>query len=175
VLDFLRHRADHETAQDVLAETFLTAWRKLDEVPADALPWLYGVARRLLANRRRSRARGQALVDRLAAEGQRAGRTGTDVELDGVEARHDVLRALAGLPARGREVLLLAGWYELTSAQAARVLGCTSAMFAVRLHRARRRLRGALAASTVHACRPAPSRTTPRTARGSGPAPEVTR
>ena len=62
-----------------MAETFLVAWRRLDDVPADALPWLYGVARRVLANQRRSADRGAALERRLAgAERPAAPRPGRD-------------------------------------------------------------------------------------------------
>jgi RNA polymerase sigma-70 factor, ECF subfamily len=53
VLAYALRRADPETADEVVADTFLVCWRRLDEVPARALPWLLGVARRCLANRRR--------------------------------------------------------------------------------------------------------------------------
>jgi DNA-directed RNA polymerase specialized sigma24 family protein len=59
-------RASRDAAQDVVAETFLVAWRRLDDVPRDALPWLYAVARRVLANQRRSAHRSAALERRLA-------------------------------------------------------------------------------------------------------------
>jgi DNA-directed RNA polymerase specialized sigma24 family protein len=59
-------RAALDAAQDVVADTFLVAWRRLEDVPEDALPWLYGVARRVLANQRRSAARGAALERRVA-------------------------------------------------------------------------------------------------------------
>src|SRR4029450_2647016 len=57
---YARRRAAPDAAQDVVADTFLVAWRRLEDVPEDALPWLYGVARRVLANQRRSAARGAA-------------------------------------------------------------------------------------------------------------------
>ena len=59
-------RTSREAAQDAVSETFLVAWRRLDELPVDALPWLYGVARRVLANQRRSADRGAALEQRVA-------------------------------------------------------------------------------------------------------------
>jgi RNA polymerase sigma-70 factor, ECF subfamily len=62
-------RSSGDSAQDVVAETFLVAWRRLDDVPADALPWLYGVARRVLANQRRTMRRSEALGERLAGRG----------------------------------------------------------------------------------------------------------
>jgi RNA polymerase sigma-70 factor (ECF subfamily) len=138
---FALRRAPHDVAQDVVAETFLVAWRRLDDVPADALPWLYGVARRVLANERRSAGRRAALARRLALEPAPA-----------EPAEHDagLLRAaLARLPERQREALMLTAWEELSGARAARAAGCSAATFAVRLHRARVRLaaeleRGAL-------------------------------
>src|SRR5688500_7703162 len=64
-------RTSGDGAQDAVAETFLVAWRRLDEVPSDALPWLYGVARRVLANQRRTTDRGAALERRLAGAAPR--------------------------------------------------------------------------------------------------------
>ncbi|MEV4281674.1 RNA polymerase sigma factor [Actinoplanes xinjiangensis] len=146
VLNFLRHRSDHETAQDVLTETFLIAWRKIGEIPPDPRGWLYGVARRVLANHVRSQGRTAAVVERLQAETRFArDQSGIDNAID----RHDVLAALAALPEADREVLLLAGWYDLTGAQAAQALGCSHAAYAVRLHRARRRLRNILGTATI--------------------------
>lgn len=136
-------RTSPDAAQDVVAETFLVAWRRLDEVPADALPWLYGVARRVLANQRRSAERGDALARRLAGStsgaapedpGERAG----DAEL--------VRLALGRLPEPSREALMLVAWHGLSGARAARAAGCSRAAFAVRLHRARGRLAAELAA-----------------------------
>lgn len=66
VFRFALRRAPRDRAPDIAEETFLAAWRRLDEIPTDARPWLYGVARGLLANDRRSRKRGGALLQRLA-------------------------------------------------------------------------------------------------------------
>src|SRR5918998_1786812 len=60
-------RSDSQTAEDVCAEVWTIAWRRIDEVPEDALPWLFGVARRVLANERRRQRRVSALHDRLRA------------------------------------------------------------------------------------------------------------
>ena len=73
VRGYALRRAARELAQDAVSETFLVAWRRLDDVPADALPWLFGVARRVLANQRRSAARSSALEQRLAATAAIAG------------------------------------------------------------------------------------------------------
>ena len=136
-------RASRDAAQDVVAETFLVAWRRLDAVPADALPWLYGVARRVLANQRRSADRSAALEERLthaappAGEGDPADRA----------ADAEILRvALGRLSEPSREALMLVAWQGLSGARAAQAAGCSRTAFAVRLHRARARLASELAA-----------------------------
>jgi RNA polymerase sigma-70 factor (ECF subfamily) len=141
VLTYLRHRTDHDTAQEVLTEVFVVAWRKLDRVPAEPRGWLYAVARRLLANHVRSRGRTAALMDRLIDECRIAPAEGDPQD---TVARRHLLTLLAGLGEQDREVLLLAGWYELSGGEAAQVLGCSRTTYAVRLHRARRRLRAAM-------------------------------
>jgi RNA polymerase sigma-70 factor (ECF subfamily) len=146
-------RTSREAAQDVVADTFLVAWRRLDEVPGDGLPWLFGVARRVLANQRRSAQRGAALERRVAAGASRP-RSGDPAES---VADADVLRvALGRLSDRDREALMLVAWEGLSGARAARAAGCSRSAFAVRLHRARGRLAAELAALE----RPAPTVTT---------------
>lgn len=133
VLAYTLRRSDRETAQDVVAETFLVAWRRLDVVPDDALPWLYGVARRVLANQRRADRRRDALARRLAVH--------TEVSDRQPEVGDaSLLRALARLPEAGREALLLVAWEGLDRGRAAAALECRPATLRVRLHRARRRL-----------------------------------
>lgn len=139
-------RASGDAAQDVVSETFLVAWRRLDDVPADALPWLLGVARRVLANQRRSAARGAALEQRMASTAATAAAPAEHVD-DGETLR----TALARLSDRDRETLILVAWDGLTGARAARAAGCTRAAFAVRLHRARARLATELAAPAAPA------------------------
>jgi RNA polymerase sigma factor (sigma-70 family) len=144
VRGYALRRAAPEAAQDVVAETFLVAWRRLDDIPDDALPWMYGVARRVLANQRRSAARGAALRRRLAGAESGApstldpGETAGETEL--------VRQALGRLSDGSREALLLVAWDGLSAARAARAAGCSRATFAVRLHRARARLAAELAA-----------------------------
>ena len=136
-------RAAPDAAQDVVADTFLVAWRRLEDVPEDALPWLYGVARRVLANQRRSAARGAALERRVAGATVPGG--SGDVGEDVADA--ELLRlALGRVPERGREALMLVAWDGLSRARAARAAGCSKAAFAVRLHRARARLAAELEA-----------------------------
>jgi RNA polymerase sigma-70 factor (ECF subfamily) len=138
VLAYARRRTAAGAADDVVADVFLVVWRRLDDVPEDALPWLYGVARGVLANRRRGDARRESLRAKLANEAA----TSTAQE---VIVRDDrVLHALAGLSAADREALLLIAWEGLEPARAARALGVRPGAFAMRLHRAKRRFARAL-------------------------------
>jgi RNA polymerase sigma-70 factor, ECF subfamily len=135
-------RTSGDGAQDAVAETFLVAWRRLDEVPSDALPWLYGVARRVLANQRRTTDRGAALERRLAGAAPRLAEPDPGDSAGDAELLH---LALGRLPERSREALMLVAWHGLSGARAARAAGCSHAAFAVRLHRARARLAAELA------------------------------
>ena len=136
---YARRRIDASAADDIVADVFLIAWRRLDEVPAEQLPWLLGVARRVLANRRRGDARRAALRGRLEGERLAGG------EPEPALPDSEVVRALRSLNERDREVLLLIAWDGLDRRQAAAALGIGMGAFAVRLHRARRRLEKVLA------------------------------
>lgn len=135
VVAYTRRRAEADIAEDAVAETFLVAWRRLDRVPDNALPWLLGVARRALANQRRAQVRRAALLDRL------------DLSMPAVTTDNSdrgVLEALATLSERDRELLMLVGWEGLSPAEAAAALGSSPIACRVRLHRARTRLAAAL-------------------------------
>lgn len=138
VLAYAARRTDPHEARDVVAEAFLAAWRRLDDAPADARPWLLGLARGALSNSRRGVRRREALAERVAVT-MRASADPGDRQL---------ADALGTLPERDVECLLLVAWEGLSHAEAARVSGCTTATFTVRLHRARRRLRAALVHDT---------------------------
>jgi RNA polymerase sigma-70 factor, ECF subfamily len=147
VLRYASRRADPEAAQDVVSETFMVAWRRLPEVPDDpeqALPWLYAVARRVLANSARSRRRIQRLSAQLGHAG--FGTDGVPDLAEGVTERAQVRQALSRLAEHDQEALLLVGWEDLDLAGAAVAMGCSRAAMAVRVHRARRRLASALRA-----------------------------
>lgn len=136
---YARRRAARDEAEDIVSEVFLVAWRRLDQVPAEPVPWLIGVARKVLANRRRGDARRAALDHRVHQ----------DVAIDRDHSTHDprvgiVLAALANLPPGEREVIELVAWEELSPAEAAAALGIARATVYVRLHRARQRLAGLL-------------------------------
>jgi len=143
LLAYAGRRTDPQTAQDVLAETFLVAWRRRGDVPDDALPWLYAVAGNMLHNQRRAARRQVAVGARLAAEPVV---DGADSAAAGDGEDIGLLRALATLRPIDREALLLTAWEDLDAARAARAAGCSRATFNVRLHRARRRLARALQA-----------------------------
>lgn len=130
---YARRRIDAAAADDTVAEVFAIAWRRLDDVPEEALPWLLGCARRVIAHQYRRASRDAALVDRLKSV---VGGSDTD---DG-----ELAWALSTLSERDRELLLLIAWEGLEPAEAAEVLGCSRNVLAVRLHRARRRLAAAL-------------------------------
>src|SRR5215470_9975073 len=134
VLAYALRRTSREEAADVVAETFLVAWRRLDDVDErSALPWLYAVARRVLLSQQRATRRQQAIAERVAAGLPEASETAF--------GSPRVLEALAALSEAEREVLLLTAWEELSSTDAARVLGCSATAYRIRLHRARKRLR----------------------------------
>jgi RNA polymerase sigma-70 factor (ECF subfamily) len=136
VAAYARRRAPADAVDDAVADTFLVVWRRLDCVPNDPLPWLYGIARRTLANQRRGDARRTALVERLDLEVPAVAHEQPDAH---------VLEALATLGERDRELLMLIAWEGLTPAEAAVALGSAAVTCRVRLHRARTRLAAALA------------------------------
>jgi RNA polymerase sigma-70 factor, ECF subfamily len=136
VVAYVRRRAPADAVDDVVAETFLDAWRRLRRVPAEELPWLLGVARNVLATQQRSGLRRARLGLRLT-------RGGGEPEAEPAGDRFDgrLSGALARLAAKDREALLLIAWDGLSPAEAANALGEEPGTFRVRLHRARGRLR----------------------------------
>jgi RNA polymerase sigma factor (sigma-70 family) len=134
----LRRLPDRAAAEDIAAETFLIAWRRRGHIPEDPLPWLLTVARNVLHNAERSDRRQEQLTLRVAAEPV------TDDARASTNSER-MRTALAQLNERDQEVLTLITWDGLDRAGAASVLSCSQNTFAVRLHRARRRLASALA------------------------------
>jgi RNA polymerase sigma-70 factor (ECF subfamily) len=126
-------RRDPSIADDIVAETFLVAWRRLDDVPTSPRPWLIGVARNARLNLRRGANRQRAVAERLA------GATPTPTGPVDAGVSEVIAIALARLSERDREVLLLSVWDDLDRAAIATVIGCSRANVSVRLHRARRR------------------------------------
>jgi RNA polymerase sigma-70 factor, ECF subfamily len=146
VLRYAARRVGAEAARDIVAETFLTAWRRLDRVPpGQPLPWLYATARKCLANELRRQDMRERLDTRLRAE-VTCGQDVAGLELsEQVADRLAVLAALASLRPNDQEALRLIEWEQLDVSAAAQVMGCSAATFRVRLHRARRRLARAFA------------------------------
>jgi RNA polymerase sigma-70 factor (ECF subfamily) len=138
----VRRVTNPQDAADVVADTFLVAWRRLDRVPEGepARLWLYGVARNVLANQHRSERRRERLAERLRGELAAAIE---DVPRPGSETA-GVRDALSQLGAEDQEILRLCGWEELTPREIATVLGISHVAARSRLHRARQRLRAAL-------------------------------
>lgn len=133
---YLRRRADPASADDVLGDVLLVLWRRLDDVPTEnPLPWVYGVARGCLANQRRSAARQERLVHRLA-----------QVRADDAPDDGDLAEALAALPLDDGEVLRLWAWEQLPPREIAVALGISANAASIRLHRAKKRLRQLLMA-----------------------------
>lgn len=137
----VRRTEGHADAADVVADVFTIAWRRLAEVPdppADLL-WLYGVARRVVAGKRRSARRLRDLIARLQVAAVPAQVSTGDQLTD------RLLDAVARLRPVEREAIALVHWEQLSHDEAARVLGCSSNAVAIRVHRARSRLRQSLA------------------------------
>jgi RNA polymerase sigma factor (sigma-70 family) len=138
VLGYLLRRTENtDDAADVFAETFLTAWRRLDDLPGgqQARMWLYGTARRTLANYRRGERRRLALADRLRADladSYQPAAPGGELA--------EIAAAFRSLAEPERELLALVAWEGLDPGQIGAVLGCSRNAARIRLHRARRKL-----------------------------------
>ncbi|MEO3978540.1 sigma-70 family RNA polymerase sigma factor [Streptomyces sp. CAU 1734] len=140
-------RAGRQVADEVVSETFTIAWRRRAEMPRAELPWLLGVARNVLRETVRAEVRRASFAAELREWTERSDRGSAEDIADDVADRSALLTALASLPEDDREVLILAAWQGFSPAEAAQVVGCTSAAMRVRLHRARKRLTRAVEAT----------------------------
>jgi RNA polymerase sigma-70 factor, ECF subfamily len=138
VYSYVVRRVELSAVDDVVATTFLTLWRRLDSLPRESpRPWVYGVARRCVANHLRGARRQRALVTRLEIESAHP----YDGELV-PDAQNEVLvQCFSELSRIDQEVLSLSVWERLSASEAAAVLGCSAVAYRLRLHRARMRLR----------------------------------
>jgi RNA polymerase sigma-70 factor (ECF subfamily) len=152
VVRYVRRRAPEELVDDVVCDTFVVAWRRLEDVPEQARPWLLAVARNVLGTHLRGRHRRAALRSRLSA--QEIVTAGGADDVDRPALGSGVRDALAELAPRDREALILVAWEGLTAREAAEVLGESSGTFRVRVHRARARLRRLLEDAAGHAAEP---------------------
>jgi RNA polymerase sigma-70 factor (ECF subfamily) len=135
---FLARRTDPDTADDVLADTLLVLWRRLDDVPAgdEALPWTYAVARNALANAVRGARRQRRLAYKITVTDPPGEAAPGEPEPD-----DRVSRALERMRPDEAELLRLWAWEQLGPAEIAAVLGLTPNAVSIRLHRARGRLK----------------------------------
>jgi RNA polymerase sigma-70 factor (ECF subfamily) len=131
---YAARRVGLQAADEAAAETFLVAWRRLDTLPSEPLPWLYGVARNVVARHHAAAGRRQRTESAVAGVPAPAPPVFPEPEDPALWDAWERLRP------DDREVLSLVAWEDLRVADAARVLGCPAAVFSVRLHRARRRL-----------------------------------
>ncbi|MFI6903789.1 RNA polymerase sigma factor [Nonomuraea sp. NPDC050394] len=147
-----RRTASPDDAADVISETFTTAWRRIDDIPSgdEARWWLYGTARRILANHHRAESRREALGLRLRAE------LAVWAESRPDQAPDVAREAFARLSEPDRELLSLVGWEGLDSAEIAKVVGASRGAVRLRLHRARKRLAAALAQADLDLTRYGP-------------------
>ena len=147
---YARRHGDPATAEDLVADAFVIAMRRISEVPDDpgeARAWLIGTVRKLAANRRR---RETSQADWWHAVIRDGWHTGANTSAEDVVAERDeCLRSLAALSEDDREAILLVAWEGLSPAQAAAVLGLSRNAFYVRLHRARNRLQLSLRADSA--------------------------
>ena len=141
---YLYRRTDAATADDVIGDTLLVCWRRLDEVPDDALPWAIVVARQCLSNAQRVERRRTRLIGRIIAidpPPASADENPAASTVDGTAEAARVTTALAGLRRNDAEILRLWAWDELKIPQLAVVLGISANAAAIRLHRAKARLK----------------------------------
>lgn len=138
VAAFCRRRcATPEDAEDAATEVFAVAWRRVGELPdpPDDRLWLFGVARRVVANQQRAARRRERLEARLRTERRPAAVTAPGDRFGDTA----VARALRSLPDGDRELLLLVAWEGLSTGEIARVVGRPAPVVSMRLHRARKR------------------------------------
>lgn len=145
VLAYCARRVATPDAADACAETFLVAWRRIDEVPRPpaTLPYLYGVAGRVIANQHRGIRRRSRLDVKLRALGVAPPADPAVVSLQAVADR-DVVAAVRGLPPVDREIVMLWAWEDLPRSTIAEIVGMSTAAVDQRIHRAYRRLAGVL-------------------------------
>lgn len=145
VARYASRHGDSSGGHDVAAETLTVAWRRLDQVPDNARPWLLAVARKVQANQRRGERRQMKVCSVMA----RSTSLTAPNHADDIGRLTDAVVAMRRLSAPDQEVLALVSWDDLDATSAAAVLGCTKTAFRVRLHRARRRLERALSVADL--------------------------
>lgn len=150
VLAYCARRVGATDAADACAETFLVAWRRLDDVPPppSTLPYLYGVAGRVVANQGRGLRRRSRLAAKLAALGVAPPADPAALSLQSLTDGH-VAAAVRALPALDREIVMLWAWEDLPRSTIGEIVGLSTAAVDQRLHRAYRRLASALRSTVI--------------------------
>jgi RNA polymerase sigma factor (sigma-70 family) len=136
LLRFVRRRAHPLVVDDIVGETFLAAWRRRRELPADPRPWLFRTARNAMSNASRGTNRQLAVAVKIAENDLGQHLPG----FSGVDDRLDLVAAWRAMAPADQEVLALHVWEDLSARDAAAVLGCTRSAYAMRLTRAKRHL-----------------------------------
>jgi RNA polymerase sigma-70 factor, ECF subfamily len=157
VLAYARRRVGPHLAQDVVSDTFLAAWRNVEKLPPEPLPWLYRAAQFAIANQRRAAARREKLSDRARLD--TVDYPAPDMS-ETVAADMELAAAFRALSEADREVLRLAAWEGLPPAAIGEVIGCSAAAARVRLHRARKRLSRRLGTGQLPSSQAQTTRTT---------------
>lgn len=139
---YARRHVGPDSADDVVSETFLVAWRRREVLPDRVLPWLIVTARHIIANQRRSGRRADQLWLSAVRDLWQAPQAISPDEA--MIERERYLEALATCTRPEREALLLVAWEGLSLAEAAAVADCSVRAFTVRLSRARGRMRAAI-------------------------------
>ena len=139
VLAYCARRLGRDEAEDAAADVFAIAVRRAEEIDWTTVrPWLYGIARGVIANRWRTFQRRQRLLMRMATVTQTTSEPPADVIVRRAED-HEALVALERLRASDREILMLAAWEEMSGPEIAQTLGITVSAAEQRLHRAKKR------------------------------------
>jgi RNA polymerase sigma factor (sigma-70 family) len=149
-----RSDGDLDAVGDLVAEVFVVALRRQDAIPLPPQdrPWLYGVARRMLLDHQRRRSRRIKLESRLRTQAALTETGPGDDEPSLLRVR----AAMEQLRPADREALQLVAWDGLSHAEAAQVLGCTANAVALRVHKAKARLRDILSPPSMKMPDPAP-------------------
>lgn len=138
LLAYARRRVDEQTADEVVSETLLVAWRRRDDVPEGyERAWLFGVARNTILTAARSARRLNRLRSRMRSATPPAW---ADTPPGVTDRASALLPALRSLREADREILMLVAWEEMSHAEIGQAMGISPNAVAIRVHRARKRL-----------------------------------
>jgi RNA polymerase sigma factor (sigma-70 family) len=141
VMAYCVRRLGSHDASDACSETFLVAWRRLDDVPPppESLPYLYGIANRVVSNQFRSLRRRGRLDARLAALGVSVAPDPSLLVVQTSRAE-EIVAAVRRLAPKDREIVMLYAWEDLPRETIAQMMGMTRSALDQRIHRANQRL-----------------------------------